>query len=302
MTSPSTCSAGRPGNCMPPTTATSTASSFHHATGLRRGGRRPGRHGRHRHGRDHDRLTSRPGAALPDVCASPGTRLSHRRHRVQRPSLGSHRAPPVRAGVVRERPARRRPDPGSWNSQLRPAPRFRPEQDRTVSSWGPPLQADLARLYIGVIRVGSVGALVAEALARIGIEWITLLDFDTVEAVNLDRLLHASPAMPAWRAPKSRCWPGPCGAPRPLRTPGSRDWSCRSPTPPAWPPPWIATCCSAASTVPGPVPCSTWPPTPTWCPSLMAGSCSAEGRGGAAGMPGPVRGGPGHGGARRPAR
>lgn len=81
----------------------------------------------------------------------------------------------------------------SWNSQLRPAPRFRPEQDRTVSSWGPALQADLARLHIGVIGAGSVGALVAEALARVGVEWITLLDFDTVEAVNLDRLLHASP-------------------------------------------------------------------------------------------------------------
>lgn len=81
----------------------------------------------------------------------------------------------------------------SWNGQLRPAPGFRPLQDRTVSAWGPVIQADLARLHIGIIGAGSVGALVAEALARVGIEWITLLDFDTVEAVNLDRLLHASP-------------------------------------------------------------------------------------------------------------
>ena len=77
--------------------------------------------------------------------------------------------------------------------RLRPAPRFRPVQERTVSAWGPAVQADLARLHIGLIGAGSVGAIVAEALARAGIEWITLLDFDTVEAVNLDRLLHASP-------------------------------------------------------------------------------------------------------------
>ncbi len=80
-----------------------------------------------------------------------------------------------------------------WNDLLRPRPQFRPLQARTVSAWGPAVQADLARLHVGIIGAGSVGALVAEALARIGIEWITLLDFDTVEAVNLDRLLHAGP-------------------------------------------------------------------------------------------------------------
>lgn len=80
-----------------------------------------------------------------------------------------------------------------WNGRLRPVPRFRPLQTRTVSAWGQAAQADLARLHIGIIGAGSVGALVAEALARVGIEWITLLDFDTVQAINLDRLLHASP-------------------------------------------------------------------------------------------------------------
>ena len=81
----------------------------------------------------------------------------------------------------------------SWNSQLLPAPQFRPIQERTVSAWGPAVQADLARLHIGIIGAGSVGAIVAEALARAGVEWLTLMDFDTVQAVNLDRLLHASP-------------------------------------------------------------------------------------------------------------
>ena len=55
------------------------------------------------------------------------------------------------------------------------------------------MQAGLARLHIGVVGAGSVGALVAEALARVGVERITLLDFDTVELINLDRLLHARP-------------------------------------------------------------------------------------------------------------
>jgi len=80
-----------------------------------------------------------------------------------------------------------------WNDTLRPPPGFRPIQARTVSAWGQAVQANLARLQVGVVGAGSVGALVAEALARVGVERITLLDFDTVELVNLDRLLHASP-------------------------------------------------------------------------------------------------------------
>lgn len=80
----------------------------------------------------------------------------------------------------------------SWNGQARPVPKFRDLQSRTVSAWGPKVQADLARLHVGIIGAGSVGALVAEALARTGVERLTLLDFDTVEAVNLDRLIHAT--------------------------------------------------------------------------------------------------------------
>ena len=40
--------------------------------------------------------------------------------------------------------------------------------------------------------VGSVGCIVAEALARMGVSSIRLLDFDNVEDINLDRLLHAA--------------------------------------------------------------------------------------------------------------
>jgi molybdopterin/thiamine biosynthesis adenylyltransferase len=65
-------------------------------------------------------------------------------------------------------------------------------QRRTISAWGPDTQAELARLRIGIVGAGSVGALVAEALARTGIRHLVLLDFDSVKRHNLDRLLHAT--------------------------------------------------------------------------------------------------------------
>ena len=76
--------------------------------------------------------------------------------------------------------------------ELIPRPRFKEGLRRTVSSWGEEVQANLARLRIGIIGAGSVGSIVAEALVRTGIQRIILIDFDTVERVNLDRLLHAS--------------------------------------------------------------------------------------------------------------
>jgi molybdopterin/thiamine biosynthesis adenylyltransferase len=80
----------------------------------------------------------------------------------------------------------------SYDGRQRPRPAFLPELERTVSAWGEEAQVHLARLRVGVIGAGSVGALVAEALARTGVERIRLIDFDTVEGVNRDRLLHTS--------------------------------------------------------------------------------------------------------------
>jgi len=79
----------------------------------------------------------------------------------------------------------------TFHPQLRPAPAFREELARTVSAWGEETQATLARLRIGVIGLGSVGSIVAEALARMGIQHIRLMDFDAIERLNLDRVLHA---------------------------------------------------------------------------------------------------------------
>jgi molybdopterin/thiamine biosynthesis adenylyltransferase len=80
----------------------------------------------------------------------------------------------------------------TYADSLKPRPRLKEELQRTLSAWGEQVQSNLARLEIGVVGAGSIGSIVAEALARIGIIRIKLIDFDTVEFINLDRLLHAT--------------------------------------------------------------------------------------------------------------
>lgn len=64
------------------------------------------------------------------------------------------------------------------------------KQLRTISAWGKRTQEDLSRLRVGIVGLGSVGSIVAEILARTGISNFTLIDFDTVEEKNLDRLTN----------------------------------------------------------------------------------------------------------------
>jgi hypothetical protein len=79
----------------------------------------------------------------------------------------------------------------TFAEKLCPAPGFREELKRTISAWGLAKQQKLARLRVGVVGGGSVGSIVAEGLARVGIQNVKLIDFDIVEQHNLDRLLHA---------------------------------------------------------------------------------------------------------------
>jgi len=76
-----------------------------------------------------------------------------------------------------------------WNDRLRSPPASTAAQVRTVSAWGATVQADLARLRILVVGTGTVGLDVAIRLVQAGVQDVSVMDFDTVEEVNRDRLL-----------------------------------------------------------------------------------------------------------------
>ncbi len=80
----------------------------------------------------------------------------------------------------------------SFNEQLDARPTFQELFKRTVAVWGAANHANLARLRIGIVGLGSVGSLVAETLARMGMTRFVLIDFDEVQPHNLDRLLGAT--------------------------------------------------------------------------------------------------------------
>jgi hypothetical protein len=80
----------------------------------------------------------------------------------------------------------------TWNDRLVPTPRSTASQVRSISAWGPRIHADMTRLRVGVIGLGSLGMPIAEALARTGFTRLSLFDFDQVEDVNLDRLPAAT--------------------------------------------------------------------------------------------------------------
>ena len=79
-----------------------------------------------------------------------------------------------------------------WRGPEDDSTRDRRRQRRTVDSWGERKQRDVEALRIGVVGLGSVGSVVAEGLARVGVREIVLIDDDTVEEHNLDRMLNAS--------------------------------------------------------------------------------------------------------------
>lgn len=79
-----------------------------------------------------------------------------------------------------------------YNDHLSPPPVRRELLKRTYDSWGTQVQNEISRMHIGIVGLGSVGAIVAETMARIGIRAMSLIDPDRVEAHNLDRLLHGT--------------------------------------------------------------------------------------------------------------
>ena len=80
----------------------------------------------------------------------------------------------------------------SFNNRVMPVPVFQDLFRRTVTVWGEANHASLARLRIGIVGIGSVGSIVTETLARMGMTRFVLIDFDEVQLHNLDRLLGAT--------------------------------------------------------------------------------------------------------------
>ena len=79
-----------------------------------------------------------------------------------------------------------------FNDALTPPPPRRDILRRTFDTWGRETQRTISRLKVGIVGLGSVGCIVAEAIARIGVAQVTLIDPDTVEEHNLDRLLYGT--------------------------------------------------------------------------------------------------------------
>lgn len=75
-----------------------------------------------------------------------------------------------------------------FNDNIKPPILPNGQTIRTVNVWGTEVNDDISRLNVGIIGLGSVGSVVAEMLARMGISTFTLIDFDSVEEHNLDRL------------------------------------------------------------------------------------------------------------------
>ena len=78
------------------------------------------------------------------------------------------------------------------NDNIAPPPLRKEVLERTFDTWGRESQNTIARLKVGIVGLGSVGCIVAEAIARIGISQVTLIDPDKVEEHNLDRLLYGT--------------------------------------------------------------------------------------------------------------
>jgi hypothetical protein len=74
----------------------------------------------------------------------------------------------------------------------------------TSTVWGEEKQAILESLRIGIVGLGSVGSMVAECLARMGVRKFVLVEFDRIKKHNLDRTVGASMWQVGLRFRKSR--------------------------------------------------------------------------------------------------
>ena len=79
-----------------------------------------------------------------------------------------------------------------FNDNISEAPLRKEIIRRTFDTWGCQSQNAIARMKVGIVGLGSVGCVVAECMARIGVARVTLIDPDRIEEHNLDRLLYGT--------------------------------------------------------------------------------------------------------------
>ena len=80
----------------------------------------------------------------------------------------------------------------NWNPSTTTHYRATPLLQRSIETWGVGVQEGIQRLRIGIVGVGSVGSIVAESLARLGVAEIVLIDPDRLEIHNLDRFIFGT--------------------------------------------------------------------------------------------------------------
>jgi molybdopterin/thiamine biosynthesis adenylyltransferase len=75
------------------------------------------------------------------------------------------------------------------SSHQDPVPQF---FDRQIRAFGPEIQQVLRSLHVGVVGVGGTGSAVTEQLTRLGIGKISIIDGETFEASNVNRVYGSS--------------------------------------------------------------------------------------------------------------
>lgn len=64
--------------------------------------------------------------------------------------------------------------------------------ERQIRALGRQGQRALQQISVGIVGLGGIGSVVAQELAHLGVRTFTLVDFDLVEATNLNRLVGAN--------------------------------------------------------------------------------------------------------------
>jgi len=75
------------------------------------------------------------------------------------------------------------------------APKMGGNRDRRIATttvWGEAKQALLESYRVGIVGLGSVGSMIAESLARMGVRDFVLIDRDRIESRNLDRTIGST--------------------------------------------------------------------------------------------------------------